>query len=153
MYVGVELGVCKWKGHLLNARGTNGCASGKWYQGYWGRRIGVIWSVGRGKPFPRGTGQTGRQQLTGGHCHFFLSPLTCVVKSVYRFQSTKVSSRLSPPTSNLHGAVSSGRGAGKEVHEWLQHKFDSFDFSFLLKSSGHWKTSRFIEKKVRVLKL
>lgn len=24
--VGVELGICKWQGHLFNGRGTNGCA-------------------------------------------------------------------------------------------------------------------------------
>lgn len=76
----------------------------------------VIWSVGGGKSFPRGKGQAGRQQLTGGHCHSFLSPLTCAVRSAYR--TAEHQGLLQVITSYIqHGAVSSGRGLGTEVHD------------------------------------
>lgn len=53
------------------------------------------------KAFPRGKGQAGRQQLTRDHCHSFLSPLTCAVRSVYR--TVEHQGLLQAPTSNLHG--------------------------------------------------
>lgn len=87
----VGVGKCKWKwkGHLLNGRGTNGhaqnflhqenCMSITEAEDNWGHL--ECWLR---KSFPRGEGQTGRQQLIGSHCHSFISPVTRAVRSVYR---------------------------------------------------------------------
>lgn len=108
--VGVELGTCKWKGHLLNGRGSNGCAQNFLHQEN-GVRIPEAECRWR-----EALSQRGRADWqTAAHCHSFLSPLTCAVRSVYR--AAEHQGLLHGVTSYLHGAVSSGRGAGTEVHE------------------------------------